>query len=53
MFSYYVNFQVLAKDANINCNALAAKCISGFATGLRAKFGPFANQVDLLCDNKL
>eukprot|EP00080_Pristionchus_pacificus_P000601 PDM60621.1 zyg-9 [Pristionchus pacificus] len=40
---------VLAKDANINCNALAAKCISGFATGLRAKFGPFANQIVPVC----
>uniref|UniRef100_A0A8R1DYU0 TOG domain-containing protein n=1 Tax=Caenorhabditis japonica TaxID=281687 RepID=A0A8R1DYU0_CAEJA len=34
---------VLAKDANINCQALAAKCIGKFATGLRTKFAPFAS----------
>ncbi|PIC44433.1 hypothetical protein B9Z55_004801 [Caenorhabditis nigoni] len=33
---------VLAKDANINCQALAAKCIAKFATGLRTKFSAFA-----------
>ncbi|KAF1765029.1 hypothetical protein GCK72_004980 [Caenorhabditis remanei] len=33
---------VLAKDANINCQALAARCIGKFATGLRSKFSAFA-----------
>lgn len=33
---------ILAKDANINCQALAAKCIGKFATGLRTKFSAFA-----------
>lgn len=33
---------ILAKDANINCQALAAKCIAKFATGLRTKFSAFA-----------
>ncbi|CAB3401773.1 unnamed protein product [Caenorhabditis bovis] len=32
----------LAKDANINVQALAAKCLTRFALGLRAKFAPFA-----------
>ncbi|GMR36867.1 hypothetical protein PMAYCL1PPCAC_07062, partial [Pristionchus mayeri] len=40
---------VLAKDANINCNALAAKCISGIASGLRAKFAPYASQIVPVC----
>ncbi|GMT15008.1 hypothetical protein PFISCL1PPCAC_6305, partial [Pristionchus fissidentatus] len=40
---------VLAKDSNINCNALAAKCISGIATGIRTKFAPFANQIIPVC----
>ncbi|CAI2340317.1 unnamed protein product [Caenorhabditis sp. 36 PRJEB53466] len=34
---------ILAKDANINCQALAAKCIGKFASGLRTKFTPFAS----------
>uniref|UniRef100_A0A0R3RZL0 Cytoskeleton-associated protein 5 n=1 Tax=Elaeophora elaphi TaxID=1147741 RepID=A0A0R3RZL0_9BILA len=33
---------VLAKDANINVCALAAKCITGLANGLRTKFAQFA-----------
>ncbi|EGT60198.1 hypothetical protein CAEBREN_31790 [Caenorhabditis brenneri] len=33
---------ILTKDANINCQALAAKCIGKFATGLRTKFSAFA-----------
>ncbi|VDN91938.1 unnamed protein product [Brugia pahangi] len=33
---------VLAKDANINVCALAAKCITGLANGLRMKFAQFA-----------
>ncbi|CAI5438088.1 unnamed protein product [Caenorhabditis angaria] len=33
---------ILAKDANINCQALAAKCIGKFASGLRSKFAGFA-----------
>ncbi|VDO66225.1 unnamed protein product [Heligmosomoides polygyrus] len=32
---------MLAKDANINVCALTAKCIKGFATGLRSKFSPY------------
>uniref|UniRef100_A0A1I7UF87 Cytoskeleton-associated protein 5 n=1 Tax=Caenorhabditis tropicalis TaxID=1561998 RepID=A0A1I7UF87_9PELO len=33
---------MLAKDANINCQALAARCIAKFATGLRLKFSQFS-----------
>uniref|UniRef100_A0A1I7TY19 Cytoskeleton-associated protein 5 n=1 Tax=Caenorhabditis tropicalis TaxID=1561998 RepID=A0A1I7TY19_9PELO len=33
---------MLAKDANINCQALAARCIAKFATGLRSKFSQFS-----------
>uniref|UniRef100_A0A915Q0H8 TOG domain-containing protein n=1 Tax=Setaria digitata TaxID=48799 RepID=A0A915Q0H8_9BILA len=33
---------VLAKDANINVCALAAKCVAGLAKGLRTKFAQFA-----------
>ncbi|KAL3984838.1 CLASP N terminal family protein [Acanthocheilonema viteae] len=33
---------VLAKDANINVCALAAKCITGLANGLQTKFAQFA-----------
>ncbi|CAD6186294.1 unnamed protein product [Caenorhabditis auriculariae] len=33
---------MIAKDANINIQALAAKCLTRFATGLRTKFAPFA-----------
>ncbi|VDM59748.1 unnamed protein product [Angiostrongylus costaricensis] len=32
---------MLGKDANINVCALAAKCIKGFAKGLRTKFAPY------------
>lgn len=34
--------QVLGKDANINVQAVAAKCLHGVASGLRKKFAPFA-----------
>ncbi|VBB33920.1 unnamed protein product, partial [Acanthocheilonema viteae] len=34
--------KVLAKDANINVCALAAKCITGLANGLQTKFAQFA-----------
>jgi cytoskeleton-associated protein 5 len=36
---------VLAKDANINVTAVAAKCLHGIASGLRKKFAPFALMV--------
>ena len=32
--------KVLKSDANINCAAVAAKCLTGMAKGLRNKFGP-------------
>ncbi|EGT59628.1 hypothetical protein CAEBREN_10303 [Caenorhabditis brenneri] len=38
----FSQMNILAKDANINCQALAAKCIGKFATGLRTKFSAFA-----------
>lgn len=31
---------MLGTDANINCAAQAARCLIGFANGLRVKFGP-------------
>jgi hypothetical protein len=37
--------QVLAKDANINVQALSAKCLLGLAIGLRKKFAPFVSSV--------
>lgn len=36
---------MLDKDANINVTALAAKCLTGFASGLRSKFAVFARDV--------
>uniref|UniRef100_A0A1I7XQC1 Cytoskeleton-associated protein 5 n=1 Tax=Heterorhabditis bacteriophora TaxID=37862 RepID=A0A1I7XQC1_HETBA len=39
---------MLAKDVNINVTALAAKCIKGFATGLRTKFSSYAQSVSSL-----
>lgn len=41
----YCLFQVLAKDANINVCALAAKCVTGLANGLRSKFAQFVTLV--------
>ena len=32
--------KVLKSDANINCAAVVAKCLTGMAKGLRNKFGP-------------
>ncbi|KAK5976231.1 hypothetical protein GCK32_004661 [Trichostrongylus colubriformis] len=43
----------LAKDANINVCALAAKCIRGFATGLRGKFSPYAQSIIPIVFDKL
>uniref|UniRef100_A0A914V058 TOG domain-containing protein n=1 Tax=Plectus sambesii TaxID=2011161 RepID=A0A914V058_9BILA len=34
--------KVLGKDANINVQAVAAKCLHGIASGLRKKFAPYA-----------
>uniref|UniRef100_A0AC35GY11 TOG domain-containing protein n=1 Tax=Panagrolaimus sp. PS1159 TaxID=55785 RepID=A0AC35GY11_9BILA len=34
--------KILSKDANINVCAVAAKCITQLAKGLRSKFGPYA-----------
>ena len=36
------NLQILATDLNINVAASAAKCLGGFAKGLRGNFGPNA-----------
>lgn len=36
---------MLDKDANINVTALAAKCLTGFANGLRSKFAIFVRDV--------
>ncbi|XGW09738.1 hypothetical protein V3C99_011760 [Haemonchus contortus] len=44
---------MLAKDANINVCALAAKCIKGFATGLRSKFSPYAQSIIPVVFDKL
>ncbi|CAJ0571285.1 unnamed protein product, partial [Mesorhabditis spiculigera] len=35
--------RLVGKDANINVNAVAAKCIAAVAYGLRAKFAPHAS----------
>lgn len=37
--------KILEKDANINVCALAARCITLFAAGLRKKFAPYASAV--------
>ncbi|CAJ0930957.1 unnamed protein product, partial [Mesorhabditis belari] len=37
--------RLLGKDANVNVNAVAAKCLAGVAYGLRTKFGPHASTV--------
>ncbi|CAF0735545.1 unnamed protein product [Brachionus calyciflorus] len=34
--------KIVAKDANINCVIVAAKCIAGLANGLRKDFGKYA-----------
>ncbi|WKX94803.1 hypothetical protein Q1695_011794 [Nippostrongylus brasiliensis] len=44
---------MLAKDANINVCALTAKCIKGFATGLRSKFSPYAQTIIPIVFDKL
>ncbi|EYC31023.1 hypothetical protein Y032_0004g1910 [Ancylostoma ceylanicum] len=44
---------MLAKDANINVCALTAKCIKCFATGLRAKFAPYAQSIIPIVFEKL
>lgn len=38
-------FQILEKDANINVCALAARCITSLANGLRKKFAMHVNLV--------
>ncbi|CAB1460305.1 unnamed protein product [Pleuronectes platessa] len=37
--------KVVGKDANVMLVTLAAKCLTGLATGLRKKFGTYAGQV--------
>ncbi|KAJ8349386.1 hypothetical protein SKAU_G00245160 [Synaphobranchus kaupii] len=37
--------KVVGKDTNVMLVTLAAKCLSGLATGLRKKFGTYAGQV--------
>lgn len=37
--------QVVGKDANVMLVSVAAKCLSGLASGLRKKFGTYAGQV--------
>lgn len=44
---------MLAKDANINVCALTAKCIKGFATGLRSKFSPYVQTIIPVVFDKL
>ncbi|KAE9415560.1 hypothetical protein Angca_004451, partial [Angiostrongylus cantonensis] len=44
---------MLGKDANINVCALAAKCIKGFAKGLRTKFAPYVQSIIPVVFDKL
>lgn len=44
-------FQVVGKDTNVMLVALAAKCLSGLAAGLRKKFGSHAGHVSCNCTN--
>uniref|UniRef100_A0A158R650 Cytoskeleton-associated protein 5 n=1 Tax=Syphacia muris TaxID=451379 RepID=A0A158R650_9BILA len=37
--------KILEKDANINVCALAARCLTAFATGLRKKFSPYVSLI--------
>lgn len=38
----YIFFQIITKDSNINVVALAAKCVTGLANGLRKKFQTYS-----------
>lgn len=40
--------QVVGKDTNVMLVALAAKCLTGLALGLRKKFGTYAGHVSFL-----
>lgn len=42
--------QVVGKDANVMLVTLAAKCLTGLATGLRKKFGTYATLVSVIND---
>lgn len=39
------SLQVVGKDTNVMLVALAAKCLTGLASGLRKKFGQYAGHV--------
>lgn len=41
----FLPLQVVGKDTNVMLVALAAKCLTGLAVGLRKKFGQYAGHV--------
>lgn len=44
----FLLLQVIGKDTNVMLVSLAAKCLSGLASGLRKKFGTYAGHVSSL-----
>ena len=45
LFAYFVYVQTLTKDSNVVVVALAGKCITGLANGLRKKFTPYSSAI--------
>lgn len=45
MTIFFLPLQVVGKDTNVMLVALAAKCLTGLAVGLRKKFGQYAGHV--------